>query len=147
MADNNKNLPSGTLTVIETVYYRPLGEEATAVDTRFSQSLVGDEQVYERRCRASESMEALDLGWFAEKPDSIGYVRIANDEGKFLQVNPTDEQRKESSEKILILSVDGIAFDRIIPGDSRRISPPDATSISIESASGVTRFTINIYPA
>jgi len=147
MANTSESLPSGVLTIIETVYHRPLGEEATAVETRLSRSLSVDEQVYERRCRVSESLEALDLGWFADHPESIGCIRIANDEGKFLQVNPTDKQREESAAKLLILSVDGTAFDRIIPGDSRRISPPDAKLIGIESASGVTRFTINIYPA
>jgi len=147
MADKSKPLPSGVITIVETIYHRPLGEDATAVETKLSRNLSIDEQVFERRCRVSESMEALDLGWFSSKPEAISYIRIANDEGKFLQVHPTDDQREESAAKLLILSVDGFAFDKIIPGDSRRISPPDAKSIGIESASGVARFTINIYPA
>ena len=147
MASEKPKLPAGRITIGDRLYHQTTGDQAVVAGTSLSVMVESDEQVFHRRTQVSESTEALGLGWFAEKPEQISYVRIANEEGNFLQVNPTDEEREATAAKVLILSVSGVPFCRVIPGDSIRLNPIDASKLAIQSASGVTRFSIHVYPA
>lgn len=131
----------GNITIVERIYHRIVGENPIVEDTTFSKELQTDEQVYQRRCRVSETPEPLDLGWFQDKPQDVGYIRITNDEGKFLQVQPTEEEKAETASHMLLLS----GF-KIEPGDSFRAIPLDVTKLRICSASETTRFTLTVYP-
>ena len=146
-----RELPEGSLTIIDTIYHRVQGENPSEIrNTHFQELTSEEQQPYKRQCRVSESGALLDLGWFVDKPSQISYLHLSNDEGKFLTVNPTDEERSAVAAKVLFLSFrkDGrdTPFCQIVPGDSLRLNPTDIASLHLSSASGTTRFTITVYP-
>ena len=84
------------VTVVELVYYREFGEEASVVETRYSRDVEGDDQPYTRRIVATEEWTVLDTGWIT----SVGTLIIQNPTGRFLQVNPTEEEKRERAEEV-----------------------------------------------
>ena len=147
-----------SITVVEQIYHQPAGEEPTAYQHSFVRKLSVQEQPYSRKIRVGESWQPLDLGWFADKPDEIGMVQIINNEGRFTQTQPTDEERAAMAAKIICV-VSKVMGDRITgvlaednfcwfipPGESFRGSPTDATRIWIRCRSGVAQATVNVFP-
>ncbi len=144
--------PKDRISVVEMVYHRPFGDQATVIESRFSRDLQGHEQPYTRNLKATEEWQQLDCGWLP----NAGMLVIHNTEGKFLQVNPTDEERKESASKILEVCFDwpdrtGWKKDPthcwlVLPGESMRGCPSQPRELYIHSQSGVAKYTIHLLP-
>jgi hypothetical protein len=88
------------ITVVEQVYHQLSGSQPRAIESRFSRELESDEQPYERHLKVGEESVPLDCGWIKEASQLV----IINEEGKGLQANPTDEERKGLACKILEIS-------------------------------------------
>ncbi len=131
------------LTVVETVYHRQYGEEATAVESRFTRELQTQEQSYTRRLKVEEEWRSLDTGWIIQ----VGMLVIQNTEGKFLQQIPSEADKAEALKKTIEIKHDGSeGCWLILPGESIRVCPSDASSLRIRCQLGTARFTVHIFP-
>lgn len=140
------------LTVVETVYHQPWGEEPVAVESRFSRDLQTRNQLFERRCRVGEDWQPLECGWLGE----AGMLVIENREGRFLQRVPTDEEREAAAAKVLEVGwePDGATMHDppataqwiIPPGESIRGQPATLKSLRLRCRSGECRFTVYLLP-
>ena len=143
-----------TLTVVETVYHQPAGEEPTAVSVQYVRPLETQEQPYVRKIRVGEQWQPLDLGWI-EQP---GMIWLTNDEGRGLQVNPTPEERAAIEAKVIclvtkvvnagvlagILAEDDFSWE-VPPGESFRGRPTCAKRVWLRCRSGTAKATIRVY--
>ena len=139
------------VTVVETVYHRSPGAPPVGVESRFSQDLDSDEQVYERRLKATKEWQLLDCGW-VEDPLML---LIINEEGKRLQVNPTDEEREDTAKRVLQIAYviivlgevggEGIPY-LVPPGTSTRLYPSTIEGLHVRCQSGTAQFTLYAYP-
>lgn len=135
------------LTVVENVYHRPSGEEATCVESRFSRKLKTINQVYVRHCKATEEWQPLDTGWL----DGCSALHIQNRAGTDLQVIPTDEEREMIIRQILEVSYCTSPDDAwlVYPGESMRASPRRVKDLQVRLVhrqSGEVRFNICLIP-
>ena len=82
---------------------------------------------------------------------------VHNTEGKFLQVNPTDEEREEAARKVLEICFAvpihelGMAIKTeftwlVLPGESMRGYPSHPKELYIRSQLGVAKYTIHLLP-
>ena len=137
-----------SITVVEQIYHQPAGEEPTAYHHSFVRKLSVQEQPYSRKIKVGEGWQPLDLGWFADKPDAIGMVQIINDEGHFLQTQPTDEERAAAAAKVIEMR--GSFVDKMVwlipPGEAQRSSPACPGDLWIRCQSGVAQATVNVFP-
>ena len=133
------------ITVREMIYHQQAGEQPTGTETKFSHELESHEQPYQRRLSVGEDWIPLDHGWIEE----ASLLSIFNEEGKFLQVNPTDEERAEAAKKVLQVSptINVVVNPWIIlPGQSMRGCPLSIRSMFVRSQSGVISFSVHIFP-
>ncbi len=141
-----------TVNILSTVYHRNPGENPITLETNMRHELVSDEQPYQRRCRVGEEWEPLDFGWLAPKdgPLDVGSIHIVNEEGKFLQKQPTPEQRAKTEAKILEIRVtpDNCCWGYflIAPGQPFYNYPTQPKDLQIRCQKGIARFTITVFP-
>lgn len=136
------------ITVVETIYYQPFGDQATSVESKFDRILDSvDEQPYSRKCKATEEWQSLDTGWVK----TCSMLSIENNEGKFAQRIPTPEERDEAKAKVLELAYSGEYVDEdtwlILPGESMRGLPADLSRLLIRCRKGSAKFTVTAFPA
>ena len=140
------------LTVRETVYHHPFGHNPQAIETRFSHELENTEQLYERHLQVTEEWQPLDCGWLKDK---AGMLIIQNDEGQFLYVNPTDEEREATAKKTVEIGYGHHKHDfgtignhcwLIPPGESMRARPSHVSNLAIRCQSGVAEITLYLIP-
>lgn len=141
------------LTVVESVYHQPFGEDPVEIPSRFSRNLKTREQLYCRRLVATEKWEPLDCGWLG---NAVGMLVVSNNEGKNQQVNPTNEEREVLAAKVLelfcsqgdrtMLSAARQAHWLVPPGESMRGCPAAAQKIHIRCQSGTAKFTLHLIP-
>jgi len=140
------------LTVVGSIYFVAANEQPESVDTGFSRDLASEEQPYRRRLKATEEWQRLDCGWIKE----ASQVFIANEEGKGLQVNPTDEEREDIARRIIEVSFceDGEGPNDtfissvwlVSPGESMRGLPSRVDRLCVRCQHGTARFTLYIVP-
>lgn len=136
--------PKDRLTVVETVYHRPFGQDPTAVETGFTRELKTAEQVYTRRLTATEDWQSLDCGWL----ESCSSLSIENLAGKNLQVVPSEEERAEIAKQVIEicpLGWDGFPW-LVYPGESMRACPSMVTALRIRCLSGKAKFIVSLVP-
>jgi hypothetical protein len=141
--------PSPRITIVSNITHQAPGEEAVSVVPRFHRNISSDEQPYQRRKSIGSKPEPLDFGWLK---DNAGLVIIQNDEGSFLQRNPTEEEREEVSGRILsLLLVSGDVHHtlaHIRPGEA---SPPlhvdEVTGeLWLTGCADKVKYTITVFP-
>lgn len=136
------------LTVICTVYHQPLAEGAASAESHFARWLETDEQPCIRRLKATPEWQPIEGLWLTES----GMLCLTNDEGRFPQVQPTDEERRAAATKVLevgVLMESGVPvtlFARILPGESARFQPHDLTALRIRCRAGVAKYTASVFP-
>ena len=121
---------SNRITVVEMVYFQAPGESPLGIESRYSRKLTTDEQPCERRLKATENWQELDRGWV----DQASLIVISN--------------RETATGKILEVAYKNAGQDTwlVLPGESMRAHPSDATRLVIRSQLGTIRFTANIFP-
>lgn len=140
------------LTVIETVYHQPLAEGAASAESHFARWLETDEQPCIRRLKASEAWQALDGGWLSE----AGMLCLENTEGRFPQVQPTEEERRDAAAKVLEVGVvhffsneesgQVVPFALIPPGESARFQPHTLSALRVRCRAGTAKYTASVFP-
>ena len=135
------------ITVVEKVYHQSVGEQPTQADVVFVRNLLTKEQPYVRHVKVGENWTPVDYGWL----NSVSFVVIQNDEGKFVVV-PTPEELATVMARVVDVSFKesvGHGSLQIPPGESLRCSPSDDTStkaLCLRCRSGVAQVTITAYP-
>jgi len=121
---------SNRITVVEMVYFQAPGESPLGVESRYSRALTTDEQPCERRLKATEDWRELDRGWV----DQTSLIVISNNE--------------TVADKILEVAYRDAYQDTwlVLPGESMRASPSNASRLVVRSQSGTIRFTANLFP-
>jgi hypothetical protein len=137
-----KNVVNSRFTVIETVYHHSTDTEPTSVEAKFVRFLRSDDQPYKRKCKAQEAWSLIDTGWV----ESPSLLSIVNEEGRFLQVNPTKEQREAIDAAVLEISFDGATAHMYVPpGETFRVSP--LVRIHVRSRKGEAKYTVFAVPS
>lgn len=137
------------ITVVETVYHRPaFGGDPFVSDSRFSRELGSFEQVYERKhLQAIEEWKRLDLGWIK----SCGMLILQNEEGRFLQRNPSEEEQVRFRSKVLEVCI-GESPDPgrswLVPaGETIRVVPGSIEHLYLRCRTGRAYYTIRAFPS
>ncbi len=132
--------------VVETVYHQSSGLQPTAVESRYSHNLKTDEQVYgPRRIVATEEWKPLDVGWVK----TASLLILSNEEGKNLQVNPTQKEREDIASRVVHLAYRGLHGDgtwMIHPGHSFRGCPNSLRELFIRCQSGQAECFVTVFP-
>jgi hypothetical protein len=113
--------------VVESVYCQQPGDNPISAESRFSRWLNTDEQPYSRKIKVTEEWQPLDWGWLKK----ASMLVVVNEEGRFLQVQPTPQERCDAISKVVEIGIavclDGgtlnIPFAEILPRESSRFSP------------------------
>jgi hypothetical protein len=132
-----------TITVVQTVYHQPAGEEPTAVTLQYVRPLETSEQPYVRKIKVGESWQPLDLGWI-EQP---GMILLVNDEGKFTQTIPTPEERAEAEAKVVEVGLGSPPW--LIPPQGSFLGMSSGIGrrlVNLRCQKGTARVTIHVYP-
>lgn len=129
------------LTIVEMCTYQILGEAAQSNSIRSVHMLDTDEQLWSRRSRVGTDWEPVDVGWVK----SISLISIVNEEGKRLDVNPSEEEQEAIAARIIELRIGQGPAWLIYPGQSFR-GQPSSLDLSIRSRSETAKYTIIIYP-
>ncbi len=133
--------------VIETILHQLAGEQPTSIENRFARELETDEQSYDRKVKIGENWTLLDLGWVANV-GGPSIIVIVNEEGRNLQVNPSEEERKAIDAKVIELC-SGRCEDLepewfIPPGESFRGSP--LKPVYLRCRQGIAKVRLFIIP-
>lgn len=135
------------LVVIETVIHQQFDQPATCVDNRFSRNLEDVEQPYIRtgsKALVGVNWRPIDCGWI----EQASYLVIINEEGKFTQTVPSEEEKEIALNKVIELGIDGALNTPFLirPLQSMRVEPSSLRSLQIRCPNGPARYTIAIYP-
>ncbi len=136
------------LTVVEVIYCSHAGRNPTDIQSRFAYKLESDDQPYERERKIGLEWEPLadKYCWLEES----SMISIQNEEGRFIGVNPNDEELASVKEKVIEIGIkyndEIIVFAEIIPCRSIRFSPSNFRDLMIRSRNGITRAVVTIFP-
>lgn len=141
--------PPNRITAIFNIAREYDGENPISIDPIISQlNLSVKEDHYSRRIRVNQDWIPLDLGHL--RADQVGLVVIENLEGRFLDVNPTEGERKEASKRIIQVSFGdptnaSLAFPA--PASLPYVGyPQDASRIALRCPVGVAKCRIWVFP-
>lgn len=135
------------LTVVQSIYYQSPGLDANQRETKYSVEIDQDEQPYYRQLILKSSNSeptSIETGWV----EDVGTLLIENLEGKFTQVQPTEDEREDVKGRIIELQM-GDCTLLIRPGDCQRLTVKDQESlraISLRRSSGSPiKYSITVY--
>lgn len=133
------------LSVLNTVYHQPAGEQPMAVVGNYCRWLESDEQPFSRRLRIGEEWQAIETGWIRH----AGLVVLKNDEGVFDQVQPTEQERMDAQAKVLEVSCSSGPPEAqwlVRPGESLPATPASTMRLQIRCRQGQARCTVTAFP-
>jgi len=131
------------LVISETVYHQNHDADPTSADSCFSRTLASDEQPYSRRVVIGEAWQPLDCGWV----EQASMLVLANQEGRFVQVIPTQAERDTMAAKIVEVGYGDMAAWLVRPGESFRAEPADLKAIRVRCRSGSAKCQLTVFPA
>lgn len=146
---------SGHVTIVSTVYHRASPhDESTSVLCNFGRDLASDEQPCgPRTVKVGEEWQPLELGWLK---DCVGMVIITNEEGRFPQRKPSEEEKAEAAERMLqvavVMMVDWatehltVPFALVLPTETLCFCPADASALRVRCRKGTAKVTITLLP-
>lgn len=134
------------MTVVEKVYHQPKDGEASCFETVFEQFLDSDESPYSRRTKVSEEWQELKYGWLTDDERPVGMVCVRNEEGRYLQRNPSDEERQVMSAKVLEIGTHDLAIHQVLPGQTARFTPVPEVPLYIRCRDGECSYTLFAVP-
>ena len=161
--------PQSRLVVNETVYYQVRQEPPVAVGSQFTRWLHTDEAIYAppRTHKVEQEWRVIDTGWV--KTPSLLLIRNLAVKNQMTGENPSDAlQVLEISFREGDAKQEGDAFDEgvgmwarakvpsreslriadalLLPGESMRFTPVDASSIAVRCRKGEGSFSITAVP-
>lgn len=96
--------PTDRLTYTMSAVFQHPGDRPVAVQTNFTAGIKNIIQPYERKLVVGTAWKPIDLGWFADTPEKIGAVCFVNVARVGLLVNPTEEEREDLKNQLLLMS-------------------------------------------
>ena len=130
------------LTVVESVYFHPVGRDPRVIDCRWHLLLrTSGEQPYERYLRAKPEWQPLDTGWVEE----VGMLVIQNEEGDQSLTNPQDGASDVVIEVAFEGARDGDSF-LIYPRESLRFRPRNKANLRVRCPGGTARYHVFVTP-
>jgi len=143
----------GRVVVVESIYHQPANDQPKVVDNSYLCRIDSDEQAYgPRRAEVGEAWQPLDVGWI--KCASV--MAIRNEEGKFTQTIPTEDQIAEAEAKVIEVGIqDGVpgpmsskvfSFAVLSTQQSLRIPPSNLSNYRIRCVKGTARYSISLFP-
>lgn len=140
--------PVNRLTVVETLYHQSGHQEAESFGLSYERDLVTEEQVYDRRDKATEVWQDLRLGWFTDKELGCSLLRIVNHEGQQFQTIPTPEELAEVMGRVLEFCYAGGEETPFLvrPKESTKLSPSTLKGLRIRCRKGTARYTVTAFP-
>jgi len=137
--------PHSRLTITDQIYYQIPEEDPYEISTRVSRNLHTNEQVWSRKCTATDKWELLDLGWLKGKGCSL--IVIENHAGTFTQVVPSQTELEVEAKKIIEIKYkDNKQGWLIYPQATERFVPVDSDSLVLRCQQDTTKFTIYAIP-
>lgn len=140
LSHENPQPSLGHITVLGQVIHQNWGEQPVPISWGWSRPLATNEAMYQRRMEVGEEPIEIDTGWLRDT--EIGYVCIHNLEGTSLLKIPTKEEKRNISERVVLV------------GDSISIAPgmvegfvPQKKLPRIRCLKGKAKITISIIPA
>lgn len=134
------------VTVVEYVCFHAYDGQPIQQETKFFKKIASDEEPYKRKIRIGEDWEPLDCGWVKE----AGVLVLANEEGKYLQANPTEDEQAALDAKIVEVSFlpDPPPNNcwEVPPGEAMRGFPGNLKSLYVHCQSGVARCIVFVVP-
>lgn len=122
-------IPKARLTVAEHIAYQPLSREPDCVsDQPFCRLLKEDGQLWKRiGLVVGPDWKPLPLGWIEDDGLEVAHLLVRNDEGHFLQLQPSQEERAAVNAIEIHLAVnrpdDDHWYARVPVHESVRITP------------------------
>lgn len=131
-----------SLIVQETIYHiTPDGAESLAANS--NRKLASDEQMYQRRCTATDKWEQLDTGWVKD----IALLHVENKEGRFL-INPSEEEREDSDKRVLEISYcPEVVGGWLIPPRETFRGTPSGSTLYIRCKHGEAKYLVSAIPS
>lgn len=133
----------GRITTVSSVCYQWPGSNPIQFETRSYRWLEEDVQPWERRCKATEEWQPIELGWL--DGHSVCMIGIINQEGRFPHRLPSEEQKAEAARKILEIGTPEL-FWRVHPGESFHGDPSSISNLKIRCQSGEAKFLFYAIP-
>ena len=131
------------ITVTDKTYHQVVGDQPVVFETRFCRDVKSEEQPYCRKIKVGVEAKSIELGWI----DEVGMLLLRNEEGVFTTV-PTDEEKERMADKIVVMSVSGIDFCKLYPGESLRITPIGISAWTVRClSSDGARCSLTVIPA
>jgi hypothetical protein len=130
------------LTVTEGIYHMGHDVPTSGTYATFSRQLEGNDQPYIRRLTVGRDWQPVDFGWIGER---VGMLSISNEEGKFLQRNPTEEEKKALAAMVIEVTVSGDADWLILPGETMR-GTPAKKNIRVRCQGGDAKVVVTVIP-
>ena len=135
------------IAVRELLYHQAPQEQPTAVESVFSRPLSTEEQPYTRKAKVNEAWVPVETGWLL----GAGMLHLANEEGRFQQVQPTPGERAAAARKVvevgLAVAEGEVAVCWLLrPGESLRAEPAEVGRLRLRCREGVARVTVNVFP-
>jgi hypothetical protein len=136
------------VTVVQHVYHQSPDDQPFAVTTGFNRYLATKEQAYQRKTKVGTDWESLDTGWL----NQASLLLIKNEEGKFTQQTPSEEEREESQRKVIEVACGpNLPANHepdwlVLPQEEIRVTPADLSRIRIRCQYGIAYFTVTLIP-
>lgn len=140
---------SAIITVGE-ITYRRGGERSTSVPIR-GRRTVANGQPYLREIIVDEAWRLLDIGWVV----TVGKLVLANEEGKFFETQPTDEERHAINRRVIEIAcqdrndtsaVDASVLFEVHPGDAFPVVPHWSKRLWVRCREGQARAMLTVFP-
>ena len=140
-----KGVPPDRLTIVEQIYHRPMDEEPTLFERRYSRELETRDEVYQpKKPKVGQEWQPVDTGWLGSR---VGMLIVANEEGKSLKTIPSPEELAEIRARVVEVSYAGCPDTFLVPpGESFHGYPSDPSRLRLRCRSGVAKCVVLLIP-
>lgn len=136
--------PCARIVVKDVLYHQVAGEQPTMFDLPgFTRQLKSDEQVYHRKLTVGEDWQSIDVGWLH---GCCGMLILENLEGRFIQVQPTDNERSCVEARVVDVRFGEEVGVVLLPRESVRFQPFDVSKVFMRCRLSTARVSINVVP-
>lgn len=146
-ADRQRRQVKPRLGVVEIVYHQLPDAQPTSRQTRFFRWLDSAEEPYRRTLTLRQGWVPLECGWV----QSPGLVFLDNQEGRFLQVQPSESERQEAARRVVEVGLEAagavLPFAAVHPGESARFQPADAARLRLRCRHESARVLLLVLPS
>ena len=137
------------LVTVGTVYHQRPGRQPAQVGIRWVRQMASDEQPVSREIVIGEAWQPIEAGWLKD----VGYLVLANEEGKWTQTIPTEQEKIAAAGKVVEVGMVGYEGDPVrrtcflvLPGETLPCTPSCLSLLCLRCRTGQARCTLTLYP-